>query len=99
MTALPDASLPIEGSMTTVDVEGTAVAVVRVDGCLYAFQDACTHAACSLATGEIDGRHVVCPCHMGTFDVATGAVVSGPPKQPLRTWKVAPSSGGIELTS
>ena len=99
MTAMPDASLPIEGSMTTVDVDGTTVALVRVDGSLYAFQDECTHAACSLADGEIEGKHVVCPCHMGTFDVTTGAVISGPPKQPLRTWKVTPGADGIELTS
>lgn len=99
MTVLPRTSLPTEGSMTTVDLDGTAVAVARVDGDLYAFQDECTHAACSLADGEIDGRHVVCPCHMGTFDVATGAVVSGPPKQPLRTWTVTIGTDGIELTS
>lgn len=89
---------PAEGVMVPVDVDGTAVAVARVGGTLYAFQDECTHAACSLSDGEIDGGHVVCPCHMGTFDVATGAVVSGPPKRPLRTWSVSEGADGIELT-
>ena len=99
MTALSDASLPTEGSMTTLDVDGTTVALARVDGTLYAFQDECTHAACSLADGELEGKHVICPCHMGTFDVTTGAVISGPPKQALRTWKVATSEDGVELTA
>lgn len=40
------------------------------------------------AEGEMEGRNVVCPCHMGTFDVTTGAVVSGPPPAPLKTWQV-----------
>lgn len=99
MTTLPETALPAEGSMTTADVDGTTVAVARVDGELYAFQDECTHAACSLAGGDIEGQHVICPCHMGTFDVATGAVVSGPPKQALRTWKVTTGPDGVELSS
>ena len=98
MTALSDASQPGEGSMNTVDLNGTTVALARVDGALYAFQDTCTHLACSLASGELEGTHVICPCHMGTFDVTTGAVISGPPKQALRTWKVTDSAEGIELT-
>lgn len=85
--------------MITVDVDGTTVALARVASSLYAFQDQCTHAACSLADGDIEDMHVVCPCHMGTFDVATGAVVSGPPKTPLRTWRVTQVTDGIELTS
>ena len=99
MTALSDSALPNEGSMSTMDVDGTTVALARVAGDLYAFQDECTHAACSLAEGELEGKHVICPCHMGTFDVTTGAVISGPPKRALRTWKVAASADGIELTT
>lgn len=98
MTVLPDTSLPTEGSMGTIEVDGITVALARVDGTTYAFQDECTHAACSLAEGDINGKHVVCPCHMGTFDIATGAVISGPPKKPLRTWKVTVGADGIELT-
>ncbi len=79
---------PCEGEIVTTEVDGTVVAVTRVDGALYAFQDECTHQACSLSEGEMEGRHVVCPCHMGTFDVTTGAVVSGPPPAPLKTWQV-----------
>lgn len=79
---------PGEGEIVTTEVDGTVVAVTRVDGALYAFQDECTHQACSLSEGEMEGRHVVCPCHMGTFDVTTGAVVSGPPPAPLKTWQV-----------
>lgn len=85
---LPADRSPSEGEMVTTEVDGTVVAVARVDGALYAFADECTHAACSLSDGELEGRHVVCPCHMGTFDITTGAVVSGPPPAPIRTWPV-----------
>jgi nitrite reductase/ring-hydroxylating ferredoxin subunit len=99
MTALPDTSLPSEGEMTTLAVDGSTVALARVDGSLYAFQDECTHAACSLSDGDLEGKHVICPCHMGTFDVTNGSVISGPPKQTLRTWKVTAGNDGIELGS
>ena len=96
--SLTGSDAPAEGVIVPVDVEGTTVAVARVGGELYAFQDECTHAACSLSDGEIEGYHVVCPCHLGTFDVATGEVVSGPPKRPLRTWSVSEGADGIELS-
>lgn len=85
---LPHEQAPGEGEMVTTEVDGTVVAVARVDGALHAFADECAHAGCSLSDGDLEGRHVVCPCHMGTFDITTGAVVSGPPPAPLRTWQV-----------
>lgn len=88
---------PAEGTLTAVDVDGTKVAVTQVQGALYAFQDECTHMQCSLSSGEIEGRTVVCPCHFGRFDVTTGAVVDGPPPTPLRTWSVRTVDDGLEL--
>lgn len=85
---LPADRSPREGEMVTTEVDGTIVAVARVDGALYAFADECTHQGCSLSDGDLEGRHVVCPCHMGTFDITTGSVVSGPPPEPVRTWPV-----------
>lgn len=88
---------PDDGDLTVVTVDGTEVAVAKVGGELYAFQDECTHQQCSLSDGEIDGRTVVCPCHLGTFDITTGAVVSGPPDTPLRTWSATMVEGDLEL--
>ena len=73
---------PQDGEMTAVDLDGEKVALARVDGRLYAFDDACTHQKCSLSGGELEGATVVCPCHFGQFDLATGAVLAGPPPSP-----------------
>ena len=94
---VPTDRLPREGNLLAVSVDGTAVALARVDGAVYAFQDECTHQACSLSLGDVEGHHVVCPCHLGTFDVVSGDVVSGPPKAALRTWAVTAHDGGVEL--
>lgn len=73
--------VPPPGQLARFEVDGTAVAVANVGGALHGVGDTCTHAQCSLAEGELEGTHVVCPCHMGTFDVLTGEVVAAPPSQ------------------
>ena len=94
---VPGFTPPADGDLTSVTVAGRAVAVTVADGQAYAFDDACTHAQCSLAGGEVEGRSVLCPCHFGAFDIATGAVLSGPPKTALRTYPARLVDGTLEL--
>lgn len=72
------------GEMHVFDVGGTKVTVACVDGHLHAFDDTCTHKACSLAEGKLDGTTVTCPCHGSQFDVTSGAVLRGPAQRPVR---------------
>ena len=88
---------PDDGEVVAFDVDGETVAVASVDGQLYAFSDTCTHMQCSLSGGELEGRSIVCPCHLGTFDIATGEVLDGPPPAPVRTWPVRAVDGVLEL--
>ena len=64
-----------EGTMRVFDVAGTRVNVTNTNGRLYAFDDVCTHAGCSLAEGDLDGTTVTCACHGSQFDVTSGAVL------------------------
>jgi nitrite reductase/ring-hydroxylating ferredoxin subunit len=73
------------GQMRVFDVAGTKVNIASVDGELHAFDDTCTHRACSLAKGKLDGTTVTCPCHGSQFDVTTGEVLRGPAQQPVRS--------------
>ncbi len=73
------------GSMRVFDVAGTKVNVTRVAGHFYAFDDTCTHEGCSLASGELEGATVTCPCHGSQFDVTSGAVLRGPAERPVRS--------------
>jgi 3-phenylpropionate/trans-cinnamate dioxygenase ferredoxin subunit len=74
-----------EGEMRVVDVAGTKVTLTRIEGRLHAFDDTCTHAGCSLADGELEGKVVTCPCHGSRFDVTSGAVLNGPARRPVRS--------------
>jgi nitrite reductase/ring-hydroxylating ferredoxin subunit len=75
---------PAPGDLTTVTVAGRAIAVTVDDGQAYAFDDACTHLQCSLSGGEVEDGEVICPCHFAAFDIATGAVRTGPAQTALR---------------
>ncbi|HEY2974768.1 MAG TPA: Rieske 2Fe-2S domain-containing protein [Pyrinomonadaceae bacterium] len=73
------------GEMRVFDVAGTKVNIASVGGQLHAFDDTCTHKACSLAKGKLDGTTVTCPCHGSRFDVTTGKVLRGPAQQAVRS--------------
>lgn len=65
-----------------------AIAVVKVNGAIYAFADECTHGAGSLSDGFIDDDVIVCPVHAGEFHVPTGKALDLPVTVDLRTYRV-----------
>lgn len=73
------------GQMRVFNIAGIKVNIASVGGELHAFDDTCTHRACSLAKGKLEGTTVTCPCHGSQFDVTTGEVLRGPAQQPVRS--------------
>ncbi|NRS17728.1 Rieske 2Fe-2S domain-containing protein [Brevibacillus sp. HB1.4B] len=47
-----------------------------------AYQNACTHLRCPVFWDR-DEKELLCPCHHGKFDIATGNPLAGPPRRPL----------------
>ena len=66
----------------------------ETNGDFRAFSAICTHAGCAV---DISGGEFVCPCHGGTYDIATGAVTGGPPPQGLDRLKVEVVNGDVRL--
>jgi nitrite reductase/ring-hydroxylating ferredoxin subunit len=75
------------------------IAVVRVDGRLYAFDDLCTCAdqACPLSGGLLTGTTIMCQCHGSRFDITTGAAISGPATKALNTYEVDEVDGRVQI--
>lgn len=92
------ADLP-EGESRRCQLDGAAVALFHVDGCVYATQDECTHGRASLADGYLIGDEVECPLHQGMFNVRTGAVTAAPCTLALKTYAVEIRDGVIHLAS
>ncbi len=84
-----------DGQMRVFDVAGTNVNVAKAGGNLYAFDDTCTHAGCSLARGVLQGTIVTCACHGSQFDVTTGAVMRGPAERPVRARSLTVEGGAL----
>jgi nitrite reductase/ring-hydroxylating ferredoxin subunit len=74
--------------MRAFDVAGIKVNVANVGGRLYAIDDSCAHAGCSLAKGTLDGTTVICGCHGSRFDVTSGRVLHGPATRSIRAHDV-----------
>ena len=85
------------GALAAYDVNGARVVIANVAGTFYAFDDMCTHAECSLGEGELDDAKVICPCHQGTFDVRTGAVIGRPARFPLKTYIVRTQGDELQV--
>ena len=63
-------------------------AVFNIEGGFCATQAMCTHRQGPLSEGSLDGTTVTCPLHGAQFNVWTGAVLRGPAKDPLETYRV-----------
>lgn len=62
--------------------EGPAI-LVRLSADRYvAYSQKCTHLQCPVIWKSGESK-LVCPCHHGAFNVATGDVLYGPPERPL----------------
>ena len=93
---LKTADVPTDG-MVVVDVNGTRIAVAKVQGVYYAFDDECTHEQCSLAEGDLAGTTLTCMCHGAEFDVRTGAVLAPPAVVPIRVYRTRVEGDALHI--
>jgi nitrite reductase/ring-hydroxylating ferredoxin subunit/uncharacterized membrane protein len=86
-----------EGELTRADANGFPVLLARSDGQVYAVADVCTHLACSLSGGRLDGTLVQCPCHGSRFSILDGQVAAGPATTPLDSLETRVVGGMVEV--
>lgn len=67
-----------EGGMSPVYPLGVNIVMARVGGIVYAVEGKCSHMACPLFMGVLDGYVLTCPCHDWRFDIRTGKFADAP---------------------
>jgi nitrite reductase/ring-hydroxylating ferredoxin subunit len=79
-----DPTQPI-GTITSVTVDGEAMAVIHTSAGWVLTQDRCPHASCPFsADGELaDDGTLICNCHGSEFDPRTGELLQGPAQDGL----------------
>jgi 3-phenylpropionate/trans-cinnamate dioxygenase ferredoxin subunit len=80
-----------------VELDDVALIVARCADQLYAVEDRCTHDGQSLAGAEIEACEIICPRHGARFCLKSGAALTPPAYEPLRTFNVREEAGRILL--
>ncbi len=88
------------GTARRFDLDGRAVAVVRIGDDVYAIGDTCSHAEVSLSEGEVftDTCEIECVKHGSTFDLTTGEPLTLPATQPVPVYDAVVEDGQILVT-
>ncbi|HEY6643634.1 non-heme iron oxygenase ferredoxin subunit [Povalibacter sp.] len=87
------------GDYAQIEIDGALVAVFNVHGTFYAIDDVCTHDGGELAGGAIDDDVVICPRHGARFCLRTGAALTPPAYEPVRTYPTRVVDGVVEVQS
>ena len=74
-----------------------AILLGLADGAFVAYLQRCTHLSCPVQF-RAESHTLECPCHNGSFDAATGEVLSGPPPRPLPRIRLELQHGRIFAT-
>jgi 3-phenylpropionate/trans-cinnamate dioxygenase ferredoxin subunit len=84
---------------TRFDIDGRAIAVVRIGDDVYAIGDTCSHAEVSLSEGELwcDSKEIECWKHGSTFSLISGEPQTLPATQPVPVYVARVVDGVIEI--
>jgi len=86
-----------DGENIVIDVDGTAVAVFKINGEFFAIEDVCTHDGAEIASGTLEGDEIICPRHGARFCVKTGAVKSAPAYEDVACFPVRIENGKVQV--
>ena len=79
----------------SAEVDGIPIVVVRCGTDLYAVEDRCTHDGEALGEAEVESCQIICPRHGAHFCLKTGAALTPPAYEPLRTYPARLDNGRV----
>ena len=91
--AVPTSEIPVGGGKIFADKE--LVVTQPTAGSFKAFSAVCPHQGCIVY--QIDNKKIICPCHASMFDIATGAVLSGPAQTGLTPEQASVAGGSVTV--
>ena len=85
------------GTMLMVQVDGTDILLVNLDGTIRATQGVCSHEYFELDKGFLTGDTLTCALHLSRFDLDTGEALDPPAELPLAVYPARVDDGVIVL--
>jgi 3-phenylpropionate/trans-cinnamate dioxygenase ferredoxin subunit len=86
-----------EAQPLPVEIDDIELVIARCANELYAVENRCTHDGESLSGAEIEACEIICPRHGARFSLKSGAALTPPAYEPLRTFKIREEHGRILL--
>ena len=89
------AQIPAEKSLA-VEAGGKKLLICHSKGEFFVVVNKCSHADEALDCGRVRGGWVACPIHGARFNLATGAAMNPPAKEPIEIFTVQIVDGWVE---
>lgn len=86
-----------ENGAIGVEVQGKRLALVNLEGEIYALDDDCPHEGGPLSEGQIVGEEIECPWHTSHFNIRTGRVTIDPATADVATYRVRVVGDAVEV--
>ena len=84
-----------DGQTISIPIGRRVLAIVRSGEEYFAIEDICTHDGASLTGGAIEGAEIICPRHGARFCLRTGAALTPPAYEPVRTYELKIEGGNL----
>lgn len=85
------------GTMKMVQVDGTDILLVNLEGTVRAYQGTCSHEYFELDKGFLTGDSLTCALHLSRFDLLSGEALDPPAELPLAMYPVSVVDGRVLL--
>ena len=80
-----------------VEVSGQKIAMFILGDKYYAIENVCPHRGGPLAEGIVAGDEVICPWHGSRFNIKTGAFLTPPARQGVKSFPVRVAGNDVEV--
>lgn len=78
----------VQNKPVRLEKNGTSICVARIGDEVFAIGDTCTHSEASLSEGDITGTRIECWLHGAEFDLKTGAALTLPATESVKSYSV-----------
>ena len=96
ISLFPAAEL-VENMARSVRVSGKKIVLVRQGDRIFALEDRCSHEEVALSQGFIEPGKICCTMHGAAFDLATGAALTPPAYEPVKSYPITIEDGIIKI--
>lgn len=85
------------GKCKAIELNGQRIVLLNAGGNIHALEDSCSHLGAPLSQGFLSPNSITCEWHGASFDLASGAALNAPAKDPVRVYEVRIIGEDIEI--